>query len=192
MEGEKVRDREVSPAGKFSGSRELSTASSSELEERTQAQNMLSRMKASVTPSFSGKDKNLQAMLCLTLATCASVPCTFWPNQYGRLWPKSNASPWIGKGPRATPAEVPPRGNPWLDSQGTGCGEGRKESILQNGQRPEASQVRSWEAQHVTSQPQGPGAGSGQWVGGAPRTSAGSEGWHSGALPTSPLDAILS
>ena len=59
LRGRKVRDREVSPAGKFSGSRELRTPCSGELEERIHAQHKPSGMKAGVMPSLSGKDKNL-------------------------------------------------------------------------------------------------------------------------------------
>ena len=106
----------------------------------------------------------------LTLTTCGSVPCTFWPNLHGRLWPNSNASPWIGKGPRATPADAPPRGNPWLDSQGTVCaggGEGRKESILRNTAWGQCSargqQVCGWGGPALHQSAPGAGTGSGQW-----------------------------
>lgn len=77
-------------------------------------QRVLSTVKASETASLSGRDKKnprLQAILCLTLTTCAGVPRTFWPSPHWEALARPPHQPWSGKEPKALPGSVPPTGN---------------------------------------------------------------------------------
>lgn len=125
--GKRERPRQRgSSSWKSPGSRELRTARLlSEIEGRVHVQLMLSRTKASVTPSLRKGQEEPTTIFCLTLTTCTGLPCTFWPSHHWETLAKQQCQ--LLEWERATPADIPPKGTQGQILKELQGGGGRKE-----------------------------------------------------------------
>lgn len=108
-EGQRLRG---SPSWRVPRWQGTQNCSLSEPEGRLYEQHMISRMENSVMSSISGRDKKNP----WHLMTCPGLPCAFWPSHHLHALTKQQTAmpaPRMGKGqgPRATLADIPPRGN---------------------------------------------------------------------------------